>query len=292
MSEINAMIRHMRAKGIDCQVILEAVEALSEAKNEAIEERRANDRVRKARSRAAQRQALKTQELGHVTVADSADTLDTKTSPLFSPLLPSPKPLTNNPPIIPPTSQILDAREPKSKRAKAIRLAADWVLPNEFANWARGYRDPAFPEKQLSDEEIGREGHNIRDWSANSANGAKADWFAAWRNWIRRAAPAILRARPRANGGGYAGRPNGSPQFAPKVGLHDALALAALAASGAGRDAARHADHGNGSGPIFGPASAEVLDFGDERGTEARRTGGNREPPSAVVLPLSAAAGR
>ena len=47
MTEINAMIRHMRAKGIDCHVILEAVEALSEAKNEAIEERRAAAQVRR-----------------------------------------------------------------------------------------------------------------------------------------------------------------------------------------------------------------------------------------------------
>ena len=294
VANLAAILEVMAEAGATPEMMASAARKIAQQDETRRAEVREQARIRKQR----QRERAKVTEVTEVTrdiVGHSVterDACDQKTSPPFSPLFPSPKPLTNNPPISPPTSQILDAREPKSKRAKAIRLAADWTLPNDFAEWARDYRDPAFPEKQLSDEEIGREGHNIRDWSANSANGAKADWFAAWRNWIRRAAPAILRARPRANGGGYAGRPNGSPQFAPKVGLHDALALAALAASGAGRDAPRHADHGNGSGPIFGPASAEVLDFGDERGTEARRTGSNREPLGAVVLPLSAAAGR
>ncbi len=295
MSEINAMIRHMRAKGIDCHVILEAVEALSEAKNEAIEERRAADRARKARQRMAQRQALKTQELSHVTPAESADISDQISSPPVSPLFPSPKPLTNNPPLSPPTSQILEAREPKSKRAKATRLAADWVLPNEFAEWARDYRDPAFPEKNLTDEEIAREGHSIADWSANSANGAKADWFAAWRNWIRRAAPTILRARPRADRApGFAAnrRPNAAPQFAPNVSLFDALAIAGASAGNAGHDAGRWPDHGNGSGSAQRPVLAEVIDRDDPRGTGASRPGSDFGGTGATILALPTAAVR
>ena len=298
MSEIVAMIQHMRAKGIACSVILEAVEALSNAKEEAIEERRANDRVRKARSRAAQREALKSQEMCHVTPADSTDSADQKTSPPVSPLFPSPTPLTNNPPITPPTSQISETREPKSKRAKGSRLPADWVLPADFIEWARDYRDPAFPEKQLTDEEIAREGHSIADWSANSANGAKADWFAAWRNWIRRAAPTILRARPRANGSAGNGipsasrRPNAAPQSAPYVSLFDALGVVGAEASGVGGNAGWEPDHGNGSGEAQRPPLVEIIDFGDPRGIGARRSEADRSGTGAALFALPAAAVR
>jgi hypothetical protein len=251
-------------------------------------------RIRKQR----QRERAKVTEVTEVTrdmaghSVTERDACDQKTSPLFSPLLPSPKPLTNHPPIIPPTSQILDAREPKSKRAKAIRLSADWILPNEFAEWARDYRDPAFPEKQLSDEEIDREGHNIRDWSANSANGAKADWFAAWRNWIRRAAPTILRARPRANGTPIRAGARVQTRLAPQISQHDAFAVAAAQASGSQRGGGWEPDHGNGARPPSGPPRLEVIDSGDARGADAAYAGGNRGFDSQIVLPLPFAAVR
>jgi len=294
VANLAAILEVMAEAGATPEMMASAARKIAQQDETRRAEVREQARIRKQR----QRERAKVTEVTEVTrdiVGHSVterDACDQKTSPLFSPLLPSPKPLTNNPPIIPPTSQILDAREPKSKRAKAIRLAADWVLPNEFANWARDYRDPAFPEKQLSDEEIGREGHNIRDWSANSANGAKADWFAAWRNWIRRAAPAILRARPRANGTPIRAGARVETRFAPKISQHDAFAVAAAQASGAECGAGWEPDHGNGPRAPSRSPRLEVIDNGDARGADAAHAGGNRGFDSQIVLALPVAAVR
>lgn len=180
-----------------------------------------------------------------------------------------------------------------SSRVKPHFIPADWKPSEALIAWAvHEFRTPN--NEQLTEAEIRNEADSFVDyWTGRrDAKAKRPGWDGTFRARVREQAAAIIRARPRANGSSYAGRPNGAPQFAPKIGMHDAFALAAIAASGGGRDAGRNADHGNGAGPLFGPASAEVLDFGDDRGSEARRTGSNREPLSAVVLPLSAAAGR
>jgi hypothetical protein len=181
MTEIVAMIQHMRAKGIACSVILEAVEALACAKQDALEERRAADRIRKARSRAAQRAALKSKEMCPVTPADSADT--DSPSPLVSP----PKPPTppNTPPIIPPSS-INPAREnAKTPETKGSRLPPDWALPDD---WLADAGDIAFKAKTpITEQEIRNEADKFRDyWTAKpGAAGRKLDWRGTWRNWVR-----------------------------------------------------------------------------------------------------------
>jgi len=181
MTEIVAMIHHMRAKGIACSVILEAVEALACAKQDALEERRAADRVRKARSRAAQREALKSKELCPVTPADSADT--NTPSPLVSP----PKPPTppNTPPIIPPSSQNLARENAKKPETKGLRLSSDWELPDD---WLADAGDIAFKAKApITEQEIRNEADKFRDyWTARpGAAGRKLDWRGTWRNWVR-----------------------------------------------------------------------------------------------------------
>lgn len=202
MSEIVAMIHHMRARGIPCDVILEAVEALSMAKQDAIEERRAADRVRKARSRAAQRAALKTNEIGHVTSADTADT--NTPSPLVSP----PKPPTppNTPPIIPPSSETQARENAKKPEAKGSRLSADWELPDD---WLADASQIAFKAKTSTNpQEIRNEADKFRDfWTAKpGAAGRKLDWRGTWRNWFR--SHLERRAGPRHAPGGH-----GAPPF-------------------------------------------------------------------------------
>jgi hypothetical protein len=223
MSEIVSMIRHMRARGIDPVVIVEAVEALAAAKDEAIEERRAADRVRKARQRAVQRrdvtdvtdhvtrdipvEALKTNELCPVTSVEFADSADKNPPPLFSPPFPSPKPLTKTPPIIPPTDEIGGARVSKTKRANGSRLDPDWALPDD---WLTDASDIAFKAKQpFSEQEIRNEADKFRDyWHGRAgAAGRKLDWRATWRNWVRSCVERRQIARnapgshgPRANG--------------------------------------------------------------------------------------------
>ena len=285
----------MAASGATPEMMAAAATRISEQDEARRAEIRELARLRKQRQRERQKEANVT-DVTRDMVGQSVtprDERDLETSPPVSPLFPSPTPLTNNPPLSPPTVEVSRETASKPKR-KAQRLPADWTLPIEFIEFARAHRDPNHPNDQLTDEEIEREGHNIRDWSANTPNGAKVDWFAAWRGWIRRATAEILRARPRANGSARAvpsssRRPATTSQFAPDVSLFDALALAGAAASDARADAGRDSDQRNGSGETRRLASVEVLDRGDARGTDARRTAGDRSGAGAVVLPLSAA---
>lgn len=64
--------------------------------------------------------------------------------------------------------------------ASGSRLPADWKLPPEWAEWARAER---------SDVDAQAEAAKFADfWHGKAGkDGRKADWFATWRNWIRRA---------------------------------------------------------------------------------------------------------
>lgn len=66
---------------------------------------------------------------------------------------------------------------------KAKRLAADWVLPKKWGEWALSER----PE--LTADDVRKQADMFRDhWVAKSGKDAsKLDWNATWRNWIRRA---------------------------------------------------------------------------------------------------------
>jgi hypothetical protein len=63
--------------------------------------------------------------------------------------------------------------------ARGTRLPADWTLPLEWRDWAVGKR---------SDISVDRVAENFHDyWVAQpDPNARKADWFAVWRNWVRR----------------------------------------------------------------------------------------------------------
>lgn len=66
--------------------------------------------------------------------------------------------------------------EPK---ARAARCPDDWKpspLPDDLAQ-AVACLPPGWIERQLA---------GMRDWSASSPNGAKLNWDATWRGWIRR----------------------------------------------------------------------------------------------------------
>ncbi len=39
----------------------------------------------------------------------------------------------------------------------------------------------------LSERQIDEQGELMRDWSMSAPAGAKVDWEAAWRNWVKRA---------------------------------------------------------------------------------------------------------
>jgi hypothetical protein len=65
----------------------------------------------------------------------------------------------------------------------ASRLSPGWELPEAWLNWATG--SAGIPEEKAT-----RESLIFRDYWLGKAgqNGTKVDWFATWRNWIRRVA--------------------------------------------------------------------------------------------------------
>lgn len=75
-------------------------------------------------------------------------------------------------------------------KKKASRLPADWVLPRPWGDWAlaEGLPEPA----------VRREADKFRDyWLAKAGrDGAKLDWQATWRNWVRKALDDAARPVP------------------------------------------------------------------------------------------------
>ncbi len=72
---------------------------------------------------------------------------------------------------------------PSSEKSKAgTRLPDDWVLPKDWGNWALTEK-PSWTQNNVR-----KEAEKFRDhWHANAnrKEGRKADWQAAWRNWVR-----------------------------------------------------------------------------------------------------------
>jgi hypothetical protein len=68
--------------------------------------------------------------------------------------------------------------KPIVKTTRGSRLSADWVLPKEWADWAKQER----PDLNLQSV-----GEQFRDyWNAKAGSGStKLDWQATWRNWVR-----------------------------------------------------------------------------------------------------------
>jgi uncharacterized protein YdaU (DUF1376 family) len=89
----------------------------------------------------------------------------TKREPSVDEPPPNHKPLTIN-------------QEPIKERTRGSRLSADWVLPKEWADWAKQER-PDLDLRSVSEQ--------FRDyWSAKAGSGStKLDWQATWRNWVR-----------------------------------------------------------------------------------------------------------
>jgi len=73
---------------------------------------------------------------------------------------------------------ITNNQEPIKERTRGSRLSADWVLPKEWADWAK---------QERPDLDLRSVGEQFRDyWSAKAGSGAtKLDWQATWRNWVR-----------------------------------------------------------------------------------------------------------
>lgn len=76
-----------------------------------------------------------------------------------------------------------------SNLKRATRLPADWQPDHEMIGWAKNERPDLTPILQAQ---------MFRDfWHAKAGkDGAKLDWAATWRNWIRNARATPQSARP------------------------------------------------------------------------------------------------
>jgi uncharacterized protein YdaU (DUF1376 family) len=86
-------------------------------------------------------------------------------NPTQSQKKPNQEPITNN-------------QEPNKERTRGSRLSADFVLPKEWADWAK---------QERPDLDLRSVGEQFKDyWSAKAGSGStKLDWQATWRNWVR-----------------------------------------------------------------------------------------------------------
>ena len=90
---------------------------------------------------------------------------------------PTPTPININAGVLSP-----QAAQPA---ARGSRLSADWVLPDDWAVWAKGERpdlDPLAVSAQFRDHWVAKPGKD----------GRKADWLATWRNWVRAQRVAVV----------------------------------------------------------------------------------------------------
>ncbi len=78
-----------------------------------------------------------------------------------------------------PSAALVVKRETSNIRKKGTRLAIDAEPDEQDIRYAGG-------EYGWSAERIALEWSNMRDWSQSSRNGAKLDWRATWRTWVRR----------------------------------------------------------------------------------------------------------
>lgn len=74
-------------------------------------------------------------------------------------------------------AEIESAREPRKKSiSRKTRLPEDWILPQEWGEWAE--------TQGLSGDEILIQAEKFKD-RQQSQGAAYSDWQATWRNWIR-----------------------------------------------------------------------------------------------------------
>lgn len=164
MTDVAALIADMVRAGVDPDLIGRAAAALAERDpirivDEQAERRRAADRERKR-------------------LRNSAESAETDLEKETLPHTPTQE-KTNTP------SDPKGSSAPKAKRG--TRLPADWFLPDDFRAEALRLGLP----EHLIDAEAAK----MSDWSRSSKNGAKLDWLASWRNWVRSAIERLPNAR-------------------------------------------------------------------------------------------------
>ncbi|WP_148649261.1 hypothetical protein [Novosphingobium barchaimii] len=163
----NLLARLIEA-GTPAELVGEVAMLLAEQK--VLENRRANERERKAKQRAGHVEDVEC----HVTSRDGTGQAGTSQDNPSLPRLPNENKSNPSTPTHP------EKQSPRTR--KGTRLPVDWqpasldaVTLAEIETWPAGAM-----ERELS---------KFRDWakSAPGTKGVKSDWDATWRNWLRKA---------------------------------------------------------------------------------------------------------
>ena len=141
------------------------------------------ERRREAGRKGGKAKALKRSDIDPSTARRLLEANDKQTD--GKPLAPTPTPT--------PTPTLEKEAPSGASKKRAARLSPDWRLPKDWGDWAS--------EQGLDEVGIRREADRFRDyWIAKAGkDGAKLDWMAVWRNWIRKAIED--RPAPRSRGG-------------------------------------------------------------------------------------------
>jgi hypothetical protein len=72
---------------------------------------------------------------------------------------------------------------------RATRLTEDMLLP-------RHWLSEALRQGMTTDEAL-HQFEQMKDWSIGSPRGAKLDWFATWRRWVRQEMRRVAKREPK-----------------------------------------------------------------------------------------------
>ena len=167
MSDVAALIADLVRAGVDADLIGRTAAALAArdavlVPDVAADRRREADRERKRLRKSAEFRGI--------------DGMD-----------PSPQESPQTPKEPTPSTPSTQQEKPLRGQKKASRLPSDWQLPDD---WRQDALDAGLDAAQISAEAA-----TMLDWSRSSPQGAKLDWRASWRNWCRRRAGELPRAR-------------------------------------------------------------------------------------------------
>lgn len=158
---LNAIVRAMVGAGCSPEQILAVVEAAEQANDSAIAVRRASDAARQRRSRERKNSHVPSRD-------DSVTHSDTP-----------PHPLKNNS-----SSYEEEENQNNAPTRERVREPRAKRLPDD---WAPSEADTAAAvDLGFSPADIDGEVAKMRDWSRSAKDGARKDWSAFFRNWMRR----------------------------------------------------------------------------------------------------------
>ncbi len=181
--------------------------------------------------RAAAGRASAEQRKGHQNPQQTVNTCSThvdgvlqqngRPSPSPSPSPPQATPSVGEsaPPLATPPAPVAAPVVAKPQAAKGSRLPSDWTLPEDWREWATTELLPQGGGLPAIIGYVDRAAERFRDhWLGKAGkDGAKRDWLATWRNWVREDIDRGKAPKGATNGKADAAGPGPSPDYVARV---------------------------------------------------------------------------